>query len=376
MNPDRAIMVQDQNELTIDFKPQPSSSPPYGVAFITRGQAFPYKEDDDQHDKRSSINVSDYAGLVIRMWGDNSFFLSVGIKSTDQMDYGFETKVQVNITPQPQEFYFPLSWFATKKAEGTYEGAQLNQLYVVTEFVFNPDVARTLHISSIRYTTNGYATNKIAPYVAFGGGWSTSLYFTNASGAQIKFPMNFIGLDGQPLSVPVPGSVSKTIGLEIGLGSRATSEIDISSDSVLSQGYAKLALPDDISGYSLLRQSIPGQPDQQAIIPFAETSTQSASLLIDESASITTALIVNIDNAANQVALSARDDGGQILGQATVPVPAQGSSAVVLRNLPGFSSIAGKKGSVDFKSTNGGNIAVLGLRFNGAAFTPIPARNQ
>jgi hypothetical protein len=46
-----------------------------------------------------------------------------------------------------------------------------------------------------------------------------------------------------------------------------------------------------------------------------------------------------------------------------------------LRNLPGLSGIAGKQGTVRFVAT-GANVVVLGLRFNGAAFTSIPTQPQ
>jgi hypothetical protein len=48
---------------------------------------------------------------------------------------------------------------------------------------------------------------------------------------------------------------------------------------------------------------------------------------------------------------------------------------VVLRDLPGLAGVAGALGSVDFTASIG-NLAALGLRFNGAAFTSIPTSNR
>jgi len=46
-----------------------------------------------------------------------------------------------------------------------------------------------------------------------------------------------------------------------------------------------------------------------------------------------------------------------------------------LRNLPGLSQVAGKQGTARF-SVNGSPVIVLGLRFNGVAFTSIPTESQ
>lgn len=46
-------------------------------------------------------------------------------------------------------------------------------------------------------TANGYI-----PHLAYGGGWSTYLYFANASNQEQTVTANFVGESGQPLKVP------------------------------------------------------------------------------------------------------------------------------------------------------------------------------
>ena len=70
-----------------------------------------------------------------------------------------------------------------------------------------------------------------------------------------------------------------------------------------------------------------------------------------------------------------RDEAGLMIGNASVPLVARGKTAVVLRDLPGLSAMAGTRGSADF-TVAFGNVAVLGLRFGGAAFTSIPVAER
>ena len=50
-------------------------------------------------------------------------------------------------------------------------------------------------------------------------------------------------------------------------------------------------------------------------------------------------------------------------------------TALVLRNIPGLASVGAAIGSVNFTVTIG-NVAALGLRFNGTAFTSIPTSDE
>jgi hypothetical protein len=54
---------------------------------------------------------------------------------------------------------------------------------------------------------------------------------------------------------------------------------------------------------------------------------------------------------------------------------AKSKTAIALRDLPGLGAMAGKRGSADF-TVAFGNVAVLGLRFGGAAFTSIPTADR
>jgi hypothetical protein len=85
--------------------------------------------------------------------------------------------------------------------------------------------------------------------------------------------------------------------------------------------------------------------------------------------------VVNPSAVATTVTVVVRDSVGVTLGTTTVSLAAKGKRALFLRDLPGLASMAGRRGSAEFTVT-AGNVAVLGLRFNGIAFTSIPTADR
>jgi hypothetical protein len=71
----------------------------------------------------------------------------------------------------------------------------------------------------------------------------------------------------------------------------------------------------------------------------------------------------------------ARDNQGNTIGISNIALAGHAKRAVVLRDLPGLAGVAGSLGSVDFTASIG-NLAALGLRFDGAAFTSIPTSDR
>jgi hypothetical protein len=67
-------------------------------------------------------------------------------------------------------------------------------------------------------------------------------------------------------------------------------------------------------------------------------------------------------------------DGAQA-GSSAVTLGPRSKIATILKDLPGLSGSAGKRGRVHF-SSSGGAISVLGLRFGGEAFTSIPVDHR
>jgi hypothetical protein len=222
---------------------------------------------------------------------------------------------------------------------------------------------------AVKQTSQSNTTTsvKILPQFAFGGGWYSALYFTTTGAGAASFPVSFIGNDGNPLIVPAVGGSTAIVNL----AARGTAIIEAPNVGDLTQGYASAALPPGVTGYAVFRQSVAGRPDQEAVVPLAATSATTATLIWDDTVLITSVAVVGLSPAGSTVTVTARDLSGAILGTGTMMVAANGKQAIALRDVPGLSGIAGKRGSADFSVTSG-NVAILGIRFGGSAFTDIP----
>jgi hypothetical protein len=211
----------------------------------------------------------------------------------------------------------------------------------------------------------------ILPQLAFGGGWYTALYFTNSTSAPLSFTVSFIGSDGNPLTVPALSGSSVTVNLAAG----GTARTEIPNTGPLVQGYVSVALPDGVTGYGVFRQSVPGANDQEAVVPLSGTTATTSTLLFDDTNYITGVAVVNLASVSTTISVLARDNQGNTIGTSSIPLAALAKTAVVLRNLPGLAGVAGALGAVDFTASIG-NLAALGLRFNGTAFTSIPTSDR
>lgn len=109
----------------------------WGAVFITFGKSAPFGQ-------RSGQDLSTYKTLSMELKGENGGeYLSVGLKDNSDKDDGSERKYNVNVTNDWKSYTFPLSDFDT---------ADLTQLYVVTEFVFESNTpAENVCFRNIEY---------------------------------------------------------------------------------------------------------------------------------------------------------------------------------------------------------------------------------
>jgi hypothetical protein len=219
----------------------------------------------------------------------------------------------------------------------------------------------------------GAATNaKILPQFVFGGGWFSALYFTNTGSTSVSFPVNFVSDNGTPLTVPSLGGSSTTVNL----APRGTAAVLTVNSGSLSQGYASASLPAGVVGYGLFDFSATGIPDQEAVVPLSGASSTTSTLIWDDTNNFVTAVaIVNPSNVATIVSITLRDTTGATIATSAVSLQPKSKTEAVLRTLPGLAGMTGNRGSADFTVTSG-NVAVLGLRFIGFAFTSIPTTDK
>lgn len=214
-------------------------------------------------------------------------------------------------------------------------------------------------------------TPQILSQFAFGGGWYSALYFTNSSAASVSFTVNFTADNGTPLNVPPIGGSSTTVNL----APHATTIIEAPNSGNLNQGYVTASLPGGVTGYGVFRQSVPGVPDQEAVVPLASTTSVSSTLTWDDTVYTTGIAIANPSAAPVTVSVTVWNSSGSMIGTSSIALAAGTKTEAALRSLSGLSAVAGARGSALFTVTSG-SVAVLGLRFNGTAFTSIPAVQQ
>lgn len=213
-------------------------------------------------------------------------------------------------------------------------------------------------------------TSEILSQFAFGGGWYSALYFDNVSAASVSFTVTFTDDNAAPLVVPGFGS-STTVNLT----PQSTAILEALNTGPLAQGYVTVSLPAGVSGYGVFRQSVPGVPDQEAVVPLTSATSAGCTLIYDDTNYTTAVAIANPSALAVVVSITVWDNSGSVIGSASIPLAAGAKTEATLRGIQGLSAVAGIRGSAQFTVTTG-SVAVLGLRFNGTAFTSIPTALQ
>lgn len=214
------------------------------------------------------------------------------------------------------------------------------------------------------------ASQQVLPQFAFGGGWYTGVYFTNTSASPVSFTVKFIGDDGNALNVPAIGN-----SILVSLAAGGTTILEAPNFGSLQQGYVSVALPNGVTGYGVFRQSIAGINDQEAVVPLSSASVSGSTLIWDDTAYTTSIAIANPSATQAVVSIAIRDTSGNMIGTSSLTLAPRTKTEAVLHSLPGLGGVVGNRGSATFV-TSTGTVVVLGLRFNGAAFTSIPVENQ
>jgi len=218
------------------------------------------------------------------------------------------------------------------------------------------------------------ATLFALPQLAFGDGWYTALYFSNTTNSAVSVPVNFIGDNGAPLSVPLIGFGSAFHGT-VNLNPGSTVVLEAPNMEGLAQGWVETALPPGVVCYAVFRLSRQGRADQEAVVPLTPESSQAADLIYDDTSLTTAVSLVNPSSQQVVVTVVVYGSDGAQIGSSQVTLAARSKQAVVLKSLPGLADAVGKRGWAAFSVPNGA-ISVLGLRFGGEAFTSIPVTHR
>ena len=239
--------------------------------------------------------------------------------------------------------------------------------------IFNPD-GQSSNLFSFSVTAQPVNTLLALPQIAFGGGWYTALYLSNTNTTAATVPVNFIGENGSPLSVPLIG-IGSVSSRSISLNPGATAILEAPNAGPLVQGWAEASLPPGVVGYAVFRQSVSGRADQEAVVPLTPESSQTADFAYDDTSSTTSVALVNPSNQQTAATITLYQSDGILIGSSQLVLSPRAKQAIALRNLPGLSGAAGKRGWATFNVATGA-ISVLGLRFGTQAFTSIPVSHR
>jgi len=213
---------------------------------------------------------------------------------------------------------------------------------------------------------------QVLPQLAFGGGWSTTVYLFNTGSASGASTLAFYDDNGNALAAPAKGGTPVSVLTET-LAPGAAVSIDFPNEGPLQQGWIALDLSAGVNGYAVFRQTVAGVADQEAVVPLVASGAVASSFAFDNRGLVTTASVVNTSNGAAMVIVVVRGANSSVLGSTQLQLQPKAKTAFILSELPGLAPAAAAHGTVDIVPSSSGSVAVLGLRFHGSAFTSIPA---
>jgi Reeler domain len=198
----------------------------------------------------------------------------------------------------------------------------------------------------------------------FGGGWYAAIYLLNPNDSPANATLIFHGADGQPLDVPGAGA-TKTLAL----APKGTGFVEVADGGPLTRGWVEVQLPDGVTGYCLLRQTVESRI-YETVVPLAASSSREAVMLFDETSAATQVAVVNLGSDDILLTITARDTDGATIGASTAPLAAKNALAGPVNLLPGLEAIPGKRGSLALSAT--GPVSVSLIRVNGEAIAALP----
>lgn len=218
-------------------------------------------------------------------------------------------------------------------------------------------------------------------HIASGGGWQTTLTLVNTGNSAATANLNFYGDSGGPASWPLrfpqtgTTSTANSVSQSIPPGG---SLIVVVADSpgAATTGSAVLSTTGNVGGFAMFRYNATGQ---EAVVPLQAVNAPSYVLAFDNTGNLATGLaIANTAGQAASVNVIIRDDTGAQIGTGTISLAARGHKSFLLTDTAtgGWAVTQGVRGTIEFDTPAGGQIAPLGLRAaaisGGFTITTIP----
>jgi hypothetical protein len=224
-------------------------------------------------------------------------------------------------------------------------------------------------------------------HFASGGGWQTTFTLVNTGTSAATATLNFFGGNGAaaalPLAFPQTGTTTtaSTVSQSLAAGASLVVLVRDPGGSAITSGSATLSTTGNVGGFAVFRQNATGQ---EAAVPMLVDNAASYVLPFDNTGILSTGLaLANVAAKAAVVNVILRDDAGAQIGTGTISLPARGHTSFMLTDTAsgGWAVTSGVRGTIEFVTPTGGQIAPLGLRVaatsGGYTITTIPvmARN-
>jgi hypothetical protein len=215
--------------------------------------------------------------------------------------------------------------------------------------------------------------------IASAGHWTTTITLVNKGSTPAPAILNFFDTNGNPLLLPLsfpqpalngPAAAFR-LPLTLAPGGTVIVQTTGPPTQVTQTGWAQLLTNGNIGGHAVFTQT-GGNTTQEAVVPIETRNPDAFVLPFDNVGGYSTGVAVaNTTPAQANIAVIIRDDTGSMLQLQTIALPALGQTSFDLATR--FPGTTQKRGTVEFGTPVGGQITVLGLRFNPTgAFSTVP----
>ena len=218
-------------------------------------------------------------------------------------------------------------------------------------------------------------------HIASGGGWKTSFVVVNLSASAAPVRLQFWAEDGTtlnlPYSSPQAGGPASATNSYVDGTIPASGSLEVDSEAPASGpilvGWAEILTTGNVTGVAVFSLQLQGQGQwYESAVPFENRSSSTFVMPFDQTNNMVAgvALVNRSSTLSANVNVVIRDEAGNQLATDSVAVAPLGHTSYGLSTrLP---VTTGKRGTLEFQNESSGNIAALGLRFNGLCFATMP----
>jgi len=215
------------------------------------------------------------------------------------------------------------------------------------------------------------------PHMAAEENWTTAFTLVNQSATAVQARLSLFGDPSGALTLPLAfpqqaaGSGSLlAASLDRTMGANASLVVDTAGAQTppVQVGSAQLAATGAVDGFAIFHL-IPGA--QEAVVPMETRNASSYLLAFDNTGGVVLGVAVeNVSALAAVIPIVIRDDTGAVISSAgtTIALAGNGHTSFVVSTQ--YPVTANKRGTIEFDTPVGGQIAVLGIRT-----TPLGSSN-